>query len=263
MENYDKKALDLAVEAGRILLDAGAEIFRVEETMIKIAMAFGIKICSPFVLSTGILLTAENENGEIYASVKHIPIQGARLHRIAAVNQLSREIVEGKYTLEEAWAQMEIIKNIPDKGLLELLLASGVGPAGFCYLFGGGLTDIAAAFLSGFLLQCILWLIRKRKKTTSKIVVNFIGGFSLALFSLLFHRAGIGNSPGKILVGSVMLLVPGVSLVNAVRDFAEGNYIGGGVRFLDAVVVALGIALGVGLMYILYFRLTGESIIWL
>lgn len=46
MENEDKKVLDLSMEAGRILLDAGAEIFRVEETIKRIAMAFGIEKCT-------------------------------------------------------------------------------------------------------------------------------------------------------------------------------------------------------------------------
>ena len=115
MENYDKEVLDLAMEAGRILLDAGAEIFRVEETIQRIAKAFGIEKCSTFVLSTGIFITAENQEGQIYASVKHIPISGAKLHRIAAVNQLSREIVEGKYTVKEAEEKLEIIKHMPGK----------------------------------------------------------------------------------------------------------------------------------------------------
>ena len=105
--------------------------------------------------------------------------------------------------------------------------------------------DMLAAFLSGFLLYVVLLAFEKREKTTSKIVLNMIGGFCVSLFAVFFYRIGLGNTPGSILVGSVMLLVPGVSLVNAVRDFAEGNYIGGGVRFLDALMVALGIALGV------------------
>ena len=57
MKSYDKKVLDLSMEAGRILLDAGAEIFRVEETIERISRAFGIEKCSPFVMSTGIFLT--------------------------------------------------------------------------------------------------------------------------------------------------------------------------------------------------------------
>ena len=125
MENYDKEVLDLAMEAGRILLDAGAEIFRVEETIQRIAKAFGIEKCSTFVLSTGIFITAENQEGQIYASVKHIPISGAKLHRIAAVNQLSREIVEGKYTVKEAEEKLEIIKHMPGKRGIVQMFASG------------------------------------------------------------------------------------------------------------------------------------------
>lgn len=261
MENYDKKVLDLSMEAGRILLDAGAEIFRVEETIQRIAKAFGIEKCSSFVMSTGIFLTAENDEGEIYASVKHIPIQGAKLHRIAAVNQLSREIAEGKCSMEEAEQKLEAIKNMPQKRNITRIFAAGVGSGGFCYLLGGRLMDMVAAFLSAFLLYAVLIALEKREKKTSKIVVNLIGGFCVSLFAVIFYRLGIGNTPGSILVGSIMPLVPGVSLVNAVRDFAEGNYIGGGVRFLDALMVALGIAMGVGLMYILYFRLTGGIIL--
>ena len=248
MENEDKKVLDLSMEAGRILLDAGAEIFRVEETIKRIAMAFGIEKCSPFVMSTGIFLTAENEEGEMYASVKHIPIQGAKLHRIAAVNQLSREIVEGKYTIEEAEKKLEEIKKEPGKSDISRMLASGVGSGGFCYLLGGQAMDMLAAFLSGFLLYVVLLAFEKREKTTSKIVLNMIGGFCVSLFAVFFYRIGLGNTPGSI-------------LVNAVRDFAEGNYIGGGVRFLDALMVALGIALGVSLMHVIYFRMTGGSLL--
>ena len=190
-----------------------------------------------------------------------IPIQGAKLHRIAAVNQLSREIVEGKYSLSEAEEKLEEIKNIPDKKFMEKVLASGIGSGGFCYLLGGDMKDVIAAFLSGFLLYLILSVMDKREKATSKIVVNLIGGFCVSLFAVVFYQIGLGNSAGRILVGSIMPLVPGVSLVNAVRDFAEGNYIGGGVRFLDAIMVALGIAMGVGLMYMLYYRLTGRIIL--
>ena len=129
MENYDKKVLDLAMEAGRILLDAGAEIFRVEETIQRIAGAYGIEKCSTFVMSTGIFITAENREGQIYASVKHIPIRGAKLHRIAAVNQLSREIVEKKYTLEQARNRLEEIEKMPGKKAFSRMLDSGAGPS--------------------------------------------------------------------------------------------------------------------------------------
>jgi uncharacterized membrane protein YjjP (DUF1212 family) len=50
----------------------------------------------------------------------------------------------------------------------------------------------------------------------------------------------------RVLIGCLMPLVPGVSFTNAIRDIAAGNYISGLVRLVDAIVVALGIAIGVG-----------------
>ena len=73
MESRDKQILDLAMEAGKTLLDAGAEIFRAEETIQRIAKAYGIEKCSAFVMSTGIFLTAESKGEDIYAQVRHIP----------------------------------------------------------------------------------------------------------------------------------------------------------------------------------------------
>ena len=131
MESRDKQILDLAMEAGKTLLDAGAEIFRAEETIQRIAKAYGIEKCSAFVMSTGIFLTAESKGEDIYAQVRHIPINSARLNRVAAVNQLSREIVEGRYTVEEAWERLEAIKQMPGKKNITRILASGVGSASF------------------------------------------------------------------------------------------------------------------------------------
>ena len=257
MESRDKQILDLAMEAGKTLLDAGAEIFRAEETIQRIAKAYGIEKCSAFVMSTGIFLTAESKGEDIYAQVRHIPINSARLNRVAAVNQLSREIVEGRYTVEEAWERLEAIKQMPGKKNITRILASGVGSASFCYVLGAGIWDAAAAFLSGFLLYVLLVALEKREKKTSKIVLNLLGGFWASFLAVVFYRLGIGENYGSILVGSIMPLVPGVSFVNSIRDFADGDYIGGGVRMLDTLLVALGIALGVGLMYMLYYKVTG------
>ncbi|MBQ9368042.1 MAG: threonine/serine exporter family protein, partial [Victivallales bacterium] len=96
--------LSLASEAGHILLENGAEIARVEETMERIASHFGEEREHFFVLSNGIFTT-----GKSYANVDFIPIHGARLDKVTEVNQLSREIAAGKYTLEEARERLEQI----------------------------------------------------------------------------------------------------------------------------------------------------------
>ena len=89
--------LAFAAEVGHTLLENGAEISRVEETMKIVAASYGVDKEHFFVLSNGIFTT-----GSSYANVEFIPIKGASLDKVVEVNQLSREISAGKYTLEEA-----------------------------------------------------------------------------------------------------------------------------------------------------------------
>lgn len=90
-----REALDVASLAGDILLASGAEIFRVEETIDRIARAYGVNSSDAFVLSSGIFLTAESGKKQEFARVRHIPLSAARLDKVTAVNQLSREIERG------------------------------------------------------------------------------------------------------------------------------------------------------------------------
>ena len=95
----EREILLLAMNAGRILLENGAEIFRVEETIDRICRHFGLKSANAFVLSNGIFLTCGNETETQFARVQVIPVNAANLSRVAEVNQLSRRIESGAYTL--------------------------------------------------------------------------------------------------------------------------------------------------------------------
>lgn len=132
-----RDVLDAAMTAGHILLENGAEIFRVEETIDRICHHFGVQSENAFVLSNGIFLTSGDEHEKRFARVEHIPVRGAQLHRVAAVNQLSREIEEGKYTLPEIREKLEQIRNAPGASKRALVLMSGLGSGCFCLMFGG------------------------------------------------------------------------------------------------------------------------------
>lgn len=257
MNNYDKRALDLALGAGCILLECGAEISRVEETICRIARYYGITDSSPFVLSSGIFLTAENGIKQMYAKVRHIPLNAVQLNKVDAVNQLSRGIEAGLFTLEEAEERLEAIKYLPGKRDITRILASGMGAGCFCYVIGGSLPDCAAAFGAGFLLYVFMVAIGRRKMRTSKLILNLIGAFLAVGFGMIFYKMGIGSDYGLISVGAIMPLLPGVSFVNSIRDFANGDYMAGTIRLIDTVMVTFGIALGVGAFLILYSQLGG------
>ena len=148
---YDDKAvMEIALEAGHILLENGAEIFRVEETMDRICRHYGLESGSAFVLSNGIFLTAGSERENFFAKVQHIPVSGTHLDKVAAVNQLSREIEQGRYTLDQVKEKLNQIRYMPGKRKWVQVIASGIGSGAFCMLFGGNLMDSLVAFLKSY-----------------------------------------------------------------------------------------------------------------
>lgn len=261
MNSYDKRVLDLSLKAGSVLLECGAEISRVEETIRRIGKSYGVSSTSPFILSNGVFLTAENELRQMYAMVKHIPLSTVQLNKVDAVNQLSREIEEGRYTLEEAEAKLEAICHMPGKREITRILASGVGAACFCYVIGGGIMDCMASFVAGFFLYVFLIALGHREKHTSKLLVNLAGAFLATGIGMLFYHLGVGSHYNRIVVGAIMPLLPGVPFVNSIRDFANGDYMSGTIRLIDALMVTFGIALGVGAFFILYGKLGGVMVL--
>ena len=172
----DREVLETAMEAGHILLENGAEIFRVEETMERIAAHYGVERKDFFVLSNGIFTTGDcgpGQRGGQYARVQHIPVKSAQLDRVVAVNQLSREIEAGSYTLEETRQRLREIRQMPGEPPWVQMLASGVGSACFCILFGGSLADSVASFLAGLLLYA--YVLRLSAPHLSRMIGNVLG----------------------------------------------------------------------------------------
>ena len=115
----EEKVLETASLAGHILLENGAEIARVEETMERIARHYGVESQNFFVLSNGIFTTGQTG----YAKVEFIPFKGAQLERVAAVNQISRDIEAGRYTVEQARERLLEIRASRPKPAWEQILA--------------------------------------------------------------------------------------------------------------------------------------------
>lgn len=254
-EKEEKEVMETAIMAGHILLENGAEIFRVEETIDRVCRHYGVKSGNAFVLSNGIFTTAGNEREGYFAKVQHIPVGGTHLNRVAAVNQLSREMEEGLYTIKELRAALESIKTMPGKRPITQIFASGVGSAAFCCLFGGDVWDMGAAFLAGLLLYAYVLFVSAPH--LSKIVGN-IGGGALVTFVCAFcYFGGIGNHLNFMIIGSITPLIPGVAFTNGIRDIADGDYISGSVRMLDAILVFFCIAIGVGMAFSLLSGIGG------
>ena len=247
----NQKILDLTYEAGAILLENGAEISRVEGTMRRIAGHFGVEDESFFVLSNGIIAA-----GDGYARSKFIPIRGASLDKVVAVNQLSREVAAGQCTLEQIEERLQQIRAMKPKRAWEQILASGVGSAAFCILFGGGFADCLASFIAGLLLWVFVLFIGS--KHLSRIVNTVTGGLLSSIICFSLYRMGLGSHLSNMIIGAIIPLIPGVAFTNGIRDMANEDYLAGTTRLLDAMLSFFCISLGVALAFMLDENLFGS-----
>lgn len=214
-----------------------------------------------FVLSDGIFMIGGGyfPGGRHFAHVEHIPVKGAQLDRVVAVNQLSREIEGGRYTLEEAGARLGEIERMPSKKRWQQILASGVGSACFCILFGGSAPDSAASFIAGLLLYAYVLLLSALYM--SRMIGNVLGGVLASAAYVALYLLGLGNDLSHMIIGAIIPLIPGIPFTNGIRDLADGDYISGSVRLLDALLTFLCIATGVGVVIALYHSLTGSGLL--
>ena len=281
MTEEQEQALQLATEAGHILLENGAEISRVEETMTRIASAYGIEDESFFVLSNGIIAT-----GQHYARAEFIPIKGTQLAKVVEVNQLSRDVTAGEcgneltcesvsqtneltnsqvntfkpMPVETLRQRIQAIRTMPGKVWWEMTLGIALGVSSFSILFGGSLVDALATLVAGVLLGLFMTFVSPH---LSRLVGNVAGGLVGGILCILLYRLamGIEGLPqlhlANMIIGTIIALVPGVPFTNGMRDLANEDYIAGTTRLTDAFLVFLCIALGVALAFIVDGVVTG------
>lgn len=247
--------LSVAMEAGKIMLENGAEIYRVEDTMERIAKHYGSTDHHFFVLTNGIFVSGEDKDGSAFSKLEHIPVHGADLSKVIAINQLSREIAQDKYTLEEAASKIDEIRNIKNKSWLLQVFATALGSGCFAILLDGTMRDGIASFISGIALGFFIYFVFK--PYLSKITGNIVGAMIISAICVLFKELGFADSLIPMIGGGVIPLVPGVAFVNGIRDIGDEDYISGAVRLLDAMLVFVCIAVGVATILICYEKIVG------
>lgn len=247
-----KRLLLLVIRAGSIMLQNGAETYRVEDTIVRICKSRDyIQYVEAFVTPTGIFVSLEFED-EIMTYLQRIKSIKIDLNKIDLINDFSRKFVNSNMTTEEGMAELKIIdKNEGYKQTTKIILGS-LSAAFFTLLFGGTCLDFISSFLvSIFVILCSRLL---SKYNVTFFISNFCGAAIASLLSILLLKIGLGQNMDKIIIGSIMTLVPGVSITNAIRDTMSGDFVSGLSRGMEAFVIASAIAFGAGFVLNIYFK---------
>ncbi len=255
------QALEMAVFAGEVMLSSGAETARVEDTMERILSRYpGVRV-EVMATPTGIQATLYQEGEGMCTLVRRVKTHSFHMGKIAMVNALSRSFVEGCLTIEEALQQLQNIQKQPPYSNKLRIVASGVACMCFTYTLGGSLLASAISGAVGLVLfYCVLFMGKHR---INSVLLNLAGGGIIALMVLPTINLFPYVLPGldKIIAGSIIPLIPGVGFTNAIRDVLGGNYLSGTSRLLDAVLVAVCIASGIGCVMTAWISFFGGVLI--
>lgn len=250
-----QQILSSALDIGEQMLISGAEVSRVELAISMICKAYGCRRADVFIITSSMILTVEDSQGNHATQTRRIIGTATDLTKLHKLNALSRRICAETPCYGDVQGQLKAICDEKPYSLWLQVLGSGLIAFAFTVFFGGSWFDGGVAAILGMALRVLTRLLQKA--AANQIIVNVIASFALSVGAIGLVRLGLGQDANKILIGNIMLLIPGIALTNSLRDLISGDIITGLLRFLDAVLVAAAIAAG----YILAAELLGGGML--
>ncbi|MBP2623736.1 threonine/serine exporter family protein [Streptococcus oricebi] len=246
------RVIDVAMLAGTLLIQSGSEIYRVEDTMIRIAHSQGIMDLNVLAMPAALFVSLEQTN---LSRMKRILSSSYNIEKVCDVNQISRQLASGELNLEEAYQELQLLKEkpLPYKPL-ETLLAATVAAPFFTLMFGGNLADAIGAIIAtfwGFLLYIFM-----EKNVKIPFVSAFSGAFCFTLIGFLWSRfSGFTTHMDWIMAGCVMPFVPGIALTNAIRDLMTNHLNTGMSKLFESLLIIFALGAGTTLAILIMNQL--------
>lgn len=258
MVDLNKKILETALLAGQIMTESNAESYRVEDTMNRILTTSNAAYAMAISLSTGLYMTLDDPSfeGSGFTGIKRITRRSNNLNKITQVNHISRELTSGNISIDEAYERLQVIRfQKPQYSKLQVSIGVVGLAVAFSFLFGGGINELIMSSVNGLILALLYRLMDKYY--ISEGFSNIIQALVVTVTAYLMQAYVLSNTDINIvIISTLMPMVPGTALTNSLRDIFHEDYIAGVSRateaFLNALMIALGAALGLALIGGLY-----------
>ena len=232
----------VVADAAAWMIENGAEVARVQEAAGELAEALGMKETECFALPTGVILTVVDGAGFTTTVVRRIHRRVLHLERLSL---LEKGIVQARsegWSLGEVWLRLKEAAAAPCYPWGVTWLASGLASGGFALFFGGNLWEGLATFALGVLWAAIRWILER--PSIPQVFTTALGAFLVVAGSLVQSRVWPELNAQPIAVGALMLLVPGLALVNALRDLVAGELVSSQSRIAEVVLTGAAVAVG-------------------
>lgn len=241
-DDEKNRYLSAIMDIGELLLMHGAEVSRVEDTIGRLCGAYGFIRADVFTITSSIVASAMLPDGRAMTQTRRIRQRDTDLGKVELVNGLSRRICVNPMDIEalrEEIRKIQARKKTPwqvDLGMYMLISAS------LSVFFGGSVRDGAAAAVSGMVLFGMIQASTRLK--LNSILQAMICSAVTALTVSLLVKLGLGVHADKIMIGNIMLVIPGIQLTTSLRDMINGDTISGVLNLSEALLKAVSVAMG-------------------
>lgn len=238
----EEALLSYILDMGELLLTSGAEVMRVEDTISRLCRVYGFLKSDVFTITSSIVLTVKTPDGRTLTQTRRIRSRDTDLGRVEQVNALSRRLCAEPASLPEFQEEITRLRGLstypPSIQRLMYMMIS----AAFSLFFGGTVPDACAAAVAGLVLFQTL-------QFTAPLHLNgtlqcMLASFITGLAAVALHFAGLGPNPDKIILGNIMLLIPGIAFTSSLRDIINGDTLSGLLGLCEAILRALAVAIG-------------------
>jgi uncharacterized membrane protein YjjP (DUF1212 family) len=238
------------LEVGVALLRAGAATKRIRINLRRLADAYGYSLddhIEPRALS---LSLRSRDQEEVFNGTRVIHGQVVNFKMISGISRMSWSVVEKPWTEDQLWAELDRLKSLPDYPRVIILLVVALAGAAFCFVYGGGLIEMAITFGATF---CGLWAKQELvKRSFNPYLITYLSAVTAGMVTVLFSLANQNLVLEHALTTSFLFLIPGVQLINSISDLMDGEVLNGIDRGVNALMHALGIALGLSTLIFLF-----------
>lgn len=237
-----ENVLSLALDLGKGMVQCGAEINRVEETVLRICYAYNIKKTEVFSVISMVYATVISDEGKTHTQMRRIYSNAVNFRRLENLNALSRKICAETPDIDEARKELEEL--LCDTRHFDIFVCLGyiVSAMSFAVFFGGSLLDAAAAAPIAFIVY--LMNVYIKANGVNRLFFTALSAAVIGFLAEVFVHFGFGNNADMIMIGDVMVIIPGLMLINSVREMLCGDVMSGLLRLLESIIIAMAIACG-------------------
>jgi uncharacterized membrane protein YjjP (DUF1212 family) len=250
--------LDFATDLGYELSKCGAETYRVEESVTRILTAYGVE-SEVFAIPNCLIVSITSPEGHPLTYMRRIGFHGNDLDGVALFTDLSRRVCAQKPDPKEAMTLLEQTRRSRKQHHWAIVLLGYIlGAGGFSVFFGGNLLDGLAGGLAGVVVS-LLQMSMDRLKTNT-FFQTLLSAIPLALIPYTLGAFGIIPNPDAAVIGTVMVLIPGLLFTNAMRDIIFGDTNSGVNRIMQVLLITIAIASGTGVAWSIASNLWGNPV---